>query len=579
MSRSISRVLSATIFVFSGVLIAGVRGGDELNWPQWRGPLMTGASPDSDPPVTWSESSNIKWKVKIPGKGLATPLIWGDRVFVQTAIQLPKKESPADNKNSSDKASGDKSSGDKPAAEKTGSDKSASDNSGSDNNSKKSNSDNSDSPRPRRDGGDDVDRGISPRSADGRRGDGPPGDDGPSPDGPRRGGRFGGPDGPGGPGGFGPGGPGGRGGPGGFGGGRGGPGGFGGGRGMGGQRPTEPYQFVLMCLDRQTGKTIWQKVAREEVPHEGAQFDNTFASNSPVTDGKVVVAYFGSRGLHCYDLDGNLKWEKDLGRMKTKLSFGEGSSPALYGNAVIVNWDHEGPGFIAAFDKQTGDELWRTKRDEETSWSTPIVIDNDGKPQVITAATRRIRAYDFADGKLLWECAGLTTNAIPSPVPGNGLIYATTGFRGSVMLAIRPSGTGDVTGTDSVAWTLKKGTPYVPSPLLYDDQLYFFASNNAILSCIDAKTGKPLYDAKRVEDMQGVYASPVGAGGRVYLVGRNGTTVVIKHGDEFEVLASNKLDDRFDSSPAIAGKDLFLRGRDHLYCIAEKPGAKHVAEK
>jgi outer membrane protein assembly factor BamB len=299
-----------------------------------------------------------------------------------------------------------------------------------------------------------------------------------------------------------------------------------------------------------------------------------------VTDGKVVVAYFGSRGLHCYDRDGNLKWEKDLGRMKTKLSFGEGSSPALYRNTVIVNWDHEGPGFIAAFDKETGSELWRTTRDEETSWSTPIVIDNDGKSQVITAATRRIRAYDLADGKLLWECAGLTTNAIPSPVAGNGLIYATTGFRGSIMLAIHPNGTGDVTGSDSVAWTLKKGTPYVPSPLLYDDRLYFFASNNAVLSCIDANTGKPLYDGKRVEDLQGVYASPVGAGGRVYLVGRNGTTVVIKHGDEFEVLATNKLDDRIDSSPAIAGKDLFLRGHDYLYCIAEKPGAeKHVAEK
>ena len=279
MSRSISRVLAATIIVFSGVLVAGVRGADDLNWPQWRGPLMTGASPDSDPPVTWSESSNLKWKVKIPGKGLATPLVWGDRVFVQTAIAVPKKESPADDKNSGDKSSGDKAASDKPAAEKAGSDKPDSDKSRSDGNSKKSNSDNSDSPRPRRDGSENIDRGISPR-----RGDGPRGDDGPPPDGPRRGGRFGGPDGPGGPGGFG-----------------GGPGGFGGGAAWEVQSPTDPYQFVLMCLDRETGKTIWQKVAREEVPHEGVQFDNTFASNSPVTDGKVVVAYFGSRGLHCYD--------------------------------------------------------------------------------------------------------------------------------------------------------------------------------------------------------------------------------------------------------------------------------------
>jgi outer membrane protein assembly factor BamB len=237
---------------------------------------------------------------------------------------------------------------------------------------------------------------------------------------------------------------------------------------------------------------------------------------------------------------------------------------------VIVNWDHEGPGFIAAFDKETGNELWRTPRDEETSWSTPLVIEHGGKPQVVVAATHKVRSYDLADGKLLWECAGLTTNAIPSPVAGNGLVYATTGFRGSVMLAIRPEGSGDVTGTDYIAWTLKKGTPYVPSPLLYDDRLYFFASNNAILSCIDAKSGKPLYDSQRLEDMQGVYASPVGAAGRVYLVGRNGTTTVIKYGDKFEPLATNHLDDRFDASPALAGKELFLRGRESLYCIEEK---------
>ncbi|HEV3415959.1 MAG TPA: PQQ-binding-like beta-propeller repeat protein, partial [Pirellulales bacterium] len=480
---------------------------EEGNWPQWRGPLMTGVSPSADPPVTWDEKTNIKWKVKIPGRGLSTPLIWGDQVFIQTAIPVANSEAaPAAKPDSSDAKADDKA--DEPDSAPPAA--------------------KGDAPR---DG--NADRPPPDRNADGP----PPGGRADSP--PPRG-RGNGP-----------------------------PRGFGRG-GMMSRPPKDPYQFVLLCLDRATGKTHWQKVAREEVPHEGTQFDNTFASNSPVTDGKCVVAYFGSRGLHCYDMQGNLKWEKDLGRMKTKLSFGEGSSPAMFGNTVVVNWDHEGPGFIAAFDKETGNELWRTPREEETSWTTPIVVERSGKAELITAATRKIRSYDLADGTLLWECAGLTTNAIPTPVAGNGLVYATTGFRGYMMLAIRPDGNGDVTGTDAVAWTLKKGTPYVPSPLLYDDRLYFFAGNNAILSCINAKTGEPLYDGKRIEDLQGVYASPVGASGRVYLIGRNGTTVVIKHADTLETLATNHLDERFDASPALAGKELFLRGHDYLYCIAEK---------
>jgi outer membrane protein assembly factor BamB len=289
-----------------------------------------------------------------------------------------------------------------------------------------------------------------------------------------------------------------------------------------------------------------------------------------VTDGKHVYAYFGSRGQHCYDLEGNLKWQKDLGRMQTKLDFGEGSSPALFDNTLVINWDHEGDDFIVALDKQTGQELWRQPRDEETSWGTPFVVRHGGQTQVVTAATRKIRSYDLASGKLLWECAGLTTNSIPSPVAVDGIVYLTSGFRGNALLAIRLGRTGDLTGTDAIVWRHNKSTPYVPSPLLYDDKLYFFAGNNGVLSCFDAKSGRALIDAQRVEGLQNVYASPVGAGGRVYLVGRNGVTVVIKHSDKLEVLATNRLDEKFDASPAVAGKELFLRGQEYLYCIAAK---------
>jgi outer membrane protein assembly factor BamB len=290
-----------------------------------------------------------------------------------------------------------------------------------------------------------------------------------------------------------------------------------------------------------------------------------------VTDGKNVYAYFGSRGLYCYDFEGNLKWSKDLGRMQTKMSFGEGSSPALHGDTLVINWDHEGDDFIVALDKNTGKELWRTPRDEDTSWATPVVVEHPGGAQVVTAASRKVRGYDLTTGKQLWEVGPLTANSIPSPVAGDGMVFATSGFRGAALFAIKLGGTGDLRGTESIAWTHNKGTPYVPSPLLYQGRLYFFSGNNNVLTCLDANTGKPLIDSQRVEDLQGnVYASPVGAGGKVYLVARGGATVVLKASDTLEPLATNQLDEQFDASPAVAGKELFLRGQRHLYCIAEK---------
>src|SRR5437588_1514070 len=205
---------------------------------------------------------------------------------------------------------------------------------------------------------------------------------------------------------------------------------------MNSEAPDEIYQFAVLCLDRKTGKPLWQKIAREEVPHEGHQMNNTFASASPVTDGQSLLAYFGSRGLHCYDLDGNLKWSKDFGRMQTKMGFGEGASPALYGNMVIINWDHEGEDFIMALDKRTGKELWRTPRDEGTGWSTPLVVEHNGQQQIVVNATRKVRSYELATGKELWSCAGQTVNAIPTPVAARHTGYVTSGFRGNAAYAL-----------------------------------------------------------------------------------------------------------------------------------------------
>jgi len=432
----------------------------EDNWPAWRGPLATGVAPTANPPTVWGETNHIKWKVKIPGSGTATPIIWGNQIFLQTAIPSGKKFEAA---------------GEKPQAAALP---------------------------------------ANPPSANqpGRPGGG----------------------------------------------------------GMRSEKPTEAYQFALLCLDRNNGKTLWQKIAREEVPHEGHHPDHGFASYSAVTDGQFVFAWFGSRGLHCYDLQGNLKWEKGFGRMQTKMGFGEGSSPALFGNTIVLNWDHEGDDFIVALDKTTGRELWRQTRDEETTWATPLIVQHGGKAQVVTTATRKIRSYDLETGKQIWECAGLTPNVIPTPVAGDGMVYATSGFRGNALLAIRLGRTGDLSGSDAIAWSHSKSTPYVPSPLLYGDKLYFFAGNNGILSCFDAKSGHALIDAERIDGLQGVYSSPVGAGGHVYLVGRNGTTVVLKRSEKLEVLATNRLEEKFDASPAVAGDELFLRGHEYLYCISEK---------
>ena len=224
-------------------------------------------------------------------------------------------------------------------------------------------------------------------------------------------------------------------------------------------------------------------MARDEIPHEGHHPDHGYASGSAVTDGEVVLAYFGSRGLHSYDLNGNVQWSKDLGRMRTRNGFGEGTSPALIGNTVVVVWDDEGDDdFIAAFDRRSGKELWRKPRNEPTGWATPLPATYDGKVQVIVNATGKVRSYNLADGEQLWECGGQTANPIPSPVASADTAYITSGFRGSALFAIALDSKGDVAGTDSIKWMRNKSTPYVPSPLLVNDRLYLITGNSPVLS-------------------------------------------------------------------------------------------------
>ena len=418
------------------------------NWPHWRGPDNNGADEDADLPLSWSETENILWKVAIPGQGSASPIVWGEKIFVQTAISAPAV-APAE-----------------PEAPAAGG-------------------------RQRR-------------------------------------------------------------------------------RGPRGKTPS-PTQFKMLALNLSDGSLIWEKTLLEKTPHEGTHPTGTWASNSPVTDGENIYSYFGSNGIYCLDLDGNLKWQKDLGDMRKRLGFGEGSSPALYQDTLVLLWDHEDDSFIIALDKRDGSEKWRTARDEITSWASPLIVEYQGKAQVITGATNRVRSYDLETGALLWEDSGLTLNPIPSPVHSDGIVYVTAGFRGSALRAIDLSkAKGEITGTDAILWSYDQDTPYVPTPLLYQEALYIIKVNSPILTAIDVNSGQPYYARQRLESLNTIYSSPIAAKDRLYIFDREGNALVIKHGQEFEVLGSNQLDDGFDASPAIIGDTFLLRGHRNLYRIGKR---------
>ena len=453
-------------------------------WPTWRGPNRSGVSPKGNPPLTWSETENIKWKVKLEGDASnSSPVIWGDKIFFQTAVDTKIKD---------------------------------------------------DTPTPK----------PAPMPGPGGGGGGHPGGGAP-------GARPGGGE---------------RGGPGGH------PGGGrpGGGRGFGGfgmSKPTTQYKFNLLCLDRKTGNLLWEKTVCQVKPHQGHHGDHGFSSFTPVTDGELVWAAYGSRGIYCYDMDGNKVWSKELPQMKTM--FGEGGSPTLAGNAVIVLSDQSNESFIFAFEKKTGELLWKKARDEPTSYATPMPVTVDGKLQVIVNATNFIRSYDAQTGDVIWQCSGQTRNVIPSPVVGSGIVYCASGFIGNALQAIKLGGTGDLSNSDAVVWQVKESTtPYVPSPLLYDGRIYVCASNKEVLSCYDAKTGEPHFVKQKMDEMKGVYASPTAAAGRIYFVGRNGVSYVLEPSDKFEVLAVNTLDDKIECSPAFVGDEMYLKGKQYLYCIA-----------
>ncbi|MBA4186670.1 MAG: hypothetical protein C0467_01490 [Planctomycetaceae bacterium] len=414
------------------------------NWHQWRGPNADGSSPDANPPTKWDAKTNIRWKAELPGKGSSTPAVWGDRIFVLTAVKTDRVAKPSELPTVDPKFK------------------------------------------------------LIPKP------------------------------------------------------------------------PSNFYKFLVLCYDRNTGKLLWEKVAAEKLPHEGTHETHSYAGGSPTTDGKFVYLSFGSFGTYCYDFDGNLKWSRDLGIMHTRLGWGEAVTPVVEGDSLLINYDQEEDSALYCLDSATGKTKWVAKRDEKTSWNTPLVVEHSGKKQVVTSGTTRIRSYDLASGDLIWQFAGMTVNAIPSPVKVGDSVVCMSGYKGAAVVSVPLGSKGDLGSEGKVNWRYTAGTPYVPSATLVKDTLYFTAGNGEMLTILDAKTGKPVLTQERLPQVKSFYGSPATAAGRVYFTDRSGTTVVLKAGDTLDVLAVNKLDEPIDASPVLVGKQLFLRGDRCLYCIEEK---------
>jgi outer membrane protein assembly factor BamB len=416
------------------------------NWPQWRGPDSTGVAVNASPPIQWSDTENVRWKTALPGRGHSTPIIWGDHVFVTTAIPVGQPFAPR---------------------------------------------------RSNRPGAHDN------------------------------------------------------------------------------LPVTRAHRFAVIAIDRKNGNILWEKSLHESIPREGGHATASLASASPVTDGKNVYAYFGSHGLYCLNFAGDIVWQKQFGKMHTKHGHGEGTSPALHERFLVINWDHEEQSFLAVLDKTTGQEIWRRDRQEVTSWATPLIVEVDGAEvdgamQTIVCGTDRVRGYDLESGEVVWECGGMSANIVATPVAAAGMVYVASSYEKRVLMAIRLKGArGDITATNHVVWSRTRGTPYVPSPLLYHGSLYFLTHYQNVLTRVNAQTGENAPGSIRLGDLGNIYASPVGAAGHVFLTDLHGTTQVITNGEVPRTVAVNRLGESVNASAAIVSSEIFLRGDQHLYCIAE----------
>ena len=341
-----------------------------------------------------------------------------------------------------------------------------------------------------------------------------------------------------------------------------------GGGGGGGADAGLEHRFDVMAINRATGATVWQRTATVATPHEGYHRTyGSFASNSPVTDGQRVYAFFGSRGLFAYSLDGELLWNKDFGiKLRMDGAFGEGTAPVLHDGRLLVLFDHLDQGALFVLDAASGKELMRIPRPERYNWAAPFVATHAGRRQIVVNG-ETTRGYDYETGTEIWRAAGLGENSVPQMVQHRDHVFAMSGHTIKMLMAIRLGRKGDLTGTDGIAWSTARAVSYTPSPLLHDGKLYI-VSDAGLVSCLDALTGRPYWGPERLPQPYNFKASPVGAAGRIYLATEEGDVVVLRLGERFEVLATNTLRDQsFIASPVILDGAIYLRSRTHLFRI------------
>ncbi len=337
------------------------------------------------------------------------------------------------------------------------------------------------------------------------------------------------------------------------------------------KKPNAFYQFVVLCLDRESGQEMWRKTAKELVPHEGVHHDNKFVSASPVTDGERLYCWFGSAGLFCFDLNGNQLWSRDFGEASVESSLGEGASPVIHDGKLVLLRDTSSKPMIRCLDTMTGETIWEKERDEKNTWATPLIVDRENKvPQVVTTGSNFVRSYDLRNGEILWQCSGLTGNCIPTPIVKENVVFCMSGYKGFSLLAIDVDQRGDISESGKVRFRKQKGTPYIPSPVLVNGLLYFVQSNSNILTIIRASTGKEVVERTRIPGLGNIYSSPIATGLGVYFTDRNGKTVVLRHGSRVKIMATNTLDEKVDASLAAAGNQIFIRGEKSLYCISNE---------
>ena len=330
------------------------------------------------------------------------------------------------------------------------------------------------------------------------------------------------------------------------------------------------HTFKVICLNADTGKVLWEQTAFEGTPYDNRHRKSSYAASTPATDGKFVYAFFGTEGLFAYDMAGKLAWKVDLGKLGT-VGMGTGTSPILHENLVIVQCDEESgeASFIVALDKKTGKEAWRTPRKVQASWATPILVAGAKRTELITSGNETVIAYDPATGKELWRHKGVESNAIPSPVANQQMVFVSAGFPEKVVMAINLGESGDL--KDSVVWKYAKGTAYVPSPILYGEYLYL-TTDRGILTCLDAKTGEVKYEGGRIPIPATFTASPIAFEGKILLTSEDGDTFVVNAGPKHEILRTNSVGEPVYASPAVADGKIFIRGEKNLYCVQQPKG-------